>query len=72
MSGQGQMHVEMAVARLKKRYGVEVLCIRPKYPTVKRSRARRTFKASIRNRAAVTASTVIAKSGWSDAARERL
>ena len=32
MSGQGQMHVEMAVARLKKRYGVEVLLHPPKVP----------------------------------------
>jgi elongation factor G len=32
LSGQGQMHVEMAVARLKKRYGVEVLLHPPKVP----------------------------------------
>jgi elongation factor G len=32
MSGQGQMHVEMAVARLRKRYGVEVLLHPPKVP----------------------------------------
>jgi elongation factor G len=32
ISGQGQMHVEMAVARLKKRYGVEVLLHPPKVP----------------------------------------
>jgi elongation factor G len=32
LSGQGQMHVEMAVARLKKRYGVEVLLKPPKVP----------------------------------------
>ena len=32
ISGQGQMHVEMAVARLKKRYGVDVLLHPPKVP----------------------------------------
>jgi elongation factor G len=32
LSGQGQMHVEMAVARLKKRYGVDVLLHPPKVP----------------------------------------
>jgi elongation factor G len=32
LSGQGQMHVEMAVARMKKRYGVEVLLHPPKVP----------------------------------------
>ncbi len=32
LSGQGQMHVEIAVARLKKRYGVEVLLHPPKVP----------------------------------------
>jgi len=32
LSGQGQMHVELAVARLKKRYGVEVLLHPPKVP----------------------------------------
>ena len=32
ISGQGQMHVEIAVARLKKRYGVEVLLKPPKVP----------------------------------------
>src|SRR5205814_3321915 len=32
LSGQGQMHVEMAVSRLKKRYGVEVLLHPPKVP----------------------------------------
>ncbi len=32
LAGQGQMHVEMAVARLKKRYGVEVLLHPPKVP----------------------------------------
>jgi elongation factor G len=32
LSGQGQMHVEMAVARLRKRYGVEVLLHPPKVP----------------------------------------
>jgi elongation factor G len=32
ISGQGQMHVEMAVARLKKRFGVEVLLHPPKVP----------------------------------------
>jgi elongation factor G len=32
MSGQGQMHVEIAVARLKKRYGVDVLLKPPKVP----------------------------------------
>jgi len=32
LSGQGQVHVEIAVARLKKRYGVEVLLHPPKVP----------------------------------------
>jgi elongation factor G len=32
ISGQGQMHVEIAVARLKKRYGVEVTLKPPKVP----------------------------------------
>ena len=32
LRGQGQMHVELAVARLKKRYGVEVLLHPPKVP----------------------------------------
>jgi len=32
LSGQGQMHVELAVARLKKRYGVDVLLHPPKVP----------------------------------------
>jgi elongation factor G len=32
LAGQGQMHVELAVARLKKRYGVEVLLHPPKVP----------------------------------------
>jgi elongation factor G len=32
LSGQGQMHVELAVGRLKKRYGVEVLLHPPKVP----------------------------------------
>jgi elongation factor G len=32
LSGQGQMHVELAVARLKKRYGVEVALHPPKVP----------------------------------------
>jgi len=32
ISGQGQMHVELAVGRLKKRYGVEVLLHPPKVP----------------------------------------
>jgi elongation factor G len=32
LSGQGQMHVELAVARLKKRYGVEVVLHPPKVP----------------------------------------
>jgi len=32
LSGQGQMHVEMAVARLQKRYGVGVLLHPPKVP----------------------------------------
>jgi len=32
LSGQGQIHVEIAVARLKKRYGVEVLLHPPKVP----------------------------------------
>ena len=32
LSGQGQMHVELAVARLKRRYGVEVLLHPPKVP----------------------------------------
>jgi elongation factor G len=32
LSGQGQMHVEVAVARLKKRYGVEVNLHQPKVP----------------------------------------
>ena len=32
ISGQGQMHVEMAVARLKKRFGVDVLLHPPKVP----------------------------------------
>src|SRR5438046_5832139 len=32
LSGQGQMHVELAVARLRKRYGVEVLLHPPKVP----------------------------------------
>jgi elongation factor G len=32
LAGQGQMHVEMAVSRLKKRYGVEVLLHPPKVP----------------------------------------
>ncbi len=32
LSGQGQMHVELAVARLRKRYGVDVLLKPPKVP----------------------------------------
>jgi elongation factor G len=32
LAGQGQMHVELAVSRLKKRYGVEVLLKPPKVP----------------------------------------
>jgi len=32
LSGQGQMHVELAVGRLKKRYGVEVILHPPKVP----------------------------------------
>ena len=32
LSGQGQMHVELAVARLRKRYGVDVLLHPPKVP----------------------------------------
>jgi elongation factor G len=32
LAGQGQMHVELAVARLRKRYGVEVLLHPPKVP----------------------------------------
>jgi elongation factor G len=32
LSGQGQMHVELSVARLKKRYGVDVLLHPPKVP----------------------------------------
>jgi elongation factor G len=32
LSGQGQMHVELSVARLKKRYGVDVLLKPPKVP----------------------------------------
>lgn len=32
LSGQGQMHVELAVGRLKKRYGVDVLLKPPKVP----------------------------------------
>ncbi len=32
LSGQGQMHVELAVARLRKRYGVEVLLHPPRVP----------------------------------------
>ena len=32
ISGQGQMHVELSVARLKKRYGVEVTLKPPKVP----------------------------------------
>ena len=32
LAGQGQMHVEMAVARLRKRYGVDVLLHPPKVP----------------------------------------
>ena len=32
LAGQGQMHVELAVSRLKKRYGVEVLLRPPKVP----------------------------------------
>ena len=32
LAGQGQMHVELAVSRLKKRYGVEVLLHPPKVP----------------------------------------
>jgi len=32
LSGQGQMHVELAVSRLKKRYGVDVLLKPPKVP----------------------------------------
>src|SRR4051812_819598 len=32
LSGQGQMHVELAVARLKRRYGVDVLLHPPKVP----------------------------------------
>jgi elongation factor G len=32
LSGQGQMHVELSVARLRKRYGVDVLLKPPKVP----------------------------------------
>ena len=43
LSGQGQMHVEVAVSRLKKRYGVEVHLHPPKVP----------YRETIRGRAEV-------------------
>ena len=63
VSGMGQLHVEVTVERLKRKFGVEVELKAPKVPykeTIRGKRARR--RASTRSRPAATASTATAGS----------
>jgi elongation factor G len=61
-SGQGQVHIEVTVAKLKRRFGVDVNLKPPRSRTARRSRLRPRLTAATRSRRAATASSAIARS----------
>ena len=66
LAGQGQLHIEVTVAKLKRRFGVEVNLKPPRIPyreTITAQAPRRT--AGTRSRPAATASSATARSAWS-------
>ena len=65
LSGSGQLHVEIAVARLKKRYGVEVILHPPKVPYRETITASAEATAGTRSRPAAAASSPTAGSASS-------
>jgi elongation factor G len=65
LAGQGQLHIEVTVAKLKRRFGVEVNLKPPRIPyreTITRAPKR---TAGTRSRPAATASSATARSRWS-------
>jgi elongation factor G len=65
ISGQGQLHVEIIVQKLKKKYGVDVILHPPRSRIGRRSRGTRTRTDATRSNPAVTASLPTARSAWS-------
>ena len=66
IAGTGQQHIEVVVAKLKKRYHTEVVLKAPKVPyreTI-RGQCRRSGQAT-KSRPAATGNTATAKSKWS-------
>jgi Translation elongation factors (GTPases) len=74
LAGSGQQHIEVVVAKMQKRYNVNLTLKPPKVPYRKLSAARPTPKASTRNSPAATASSASAASSSSpwNAARRRI
>jgi elongation factor G len=71
LAGQGQSHIEVTVAKLKRRFGVEVTLKLPRSRTARRSRRRSRRTAATRSRRAATGSSAIARSAAA-AAGQRL
>ena len=65
LSGQGQLHIEVTVAKLKRRFGVEVKLKPPRIPYRETIRCRSRCTAATRSRPAVTGSSATAGSAWS-------
>jgi len=49
LSGMGQIHIEVAVEKMKRKFGVEVNLKIPKVPTRRQSKVKRTFRAATRS-----------------------
>ncbi|MCK7490328.1 MAG: hypothetical protein MZU79_09170 [Anaerotruncus sp.] len=72
LSGLGQLHIEIAVDRLKRRFGVDVELKTPKVPYKETiTGVRQRSRASTRSRPAATASTGTAGSRWSPSSGAR-
>ena len=62
LAGQGQLHIEVTVAKLKRRFGVEVNLKPPRIPYRETIKARPRRTAGTRSRPAATASSATARS----------
>ena len=67
LSGLGEPHVQIALDRMTRRYGVNVDSGSRVWPTEKRSRPRRTPSTSTRSKPAAPGNTVMSSSSWNPA-----
>ncbi len=70
LSGQGQLHIEVTVAKLRRRFGVEVNAQAAAHPVSGDDHRRASRRTAVtRSRPAATASSATARSGWSRSPR---